>query len=161
MISLTHNIHINIHIYIYKNNNIIYQPSTNLSASAFTFTIHLPSGFARWPDGTKLGLEPEEEDSASETPALPKKCPRGQKKPKAKAKSEPGSKSAKKTLASDGGRTIETEYYNHPTLSDMPVARFGLRNHGLFSLQTPLHLQATFKSFWDSITIYVKTTHQS
>ena len=133
-------------------------PST-LSSS--TFSIHVPSCLARWPDGTKLGLEPEEEDSASEevAPVTVKKPPKGPKqKAKAKAKSEAaGSKSGKKTLVSDGGRTIETEYYNHPTLSDMPVARFGLKNHGFFSFQTPLlQLQAKFKSVID-----VKTTHHS
>ena len=81
----------------------------------------------RWPGGAKLGLEPEgdepEEDEEEEEDERPK--PKAKAKARAsKAKPKAGSsikKNAKFTPSDKGGRSVFTDYYNHPTLGDMPV----------------------------------------
>ena len=96
----------------------LYSPTSQ----AQTNSDFLPTS-ARWPDGTRLPLEPEDDDDQSASEGDEPKRKVKKEKAKAKAKAKDGKTPRPRVKKSDSGRTIETEYYNHPSLQDMPVTR--------------------------------------
>ena len=85
----------------------------------------------RWPGGHKLrepeSADDEDEDEESASPPPPPEKPKKNAKAKegAKKKAQPQPKAtagrSRKPL-SEGGRSVTTEFYNHATYEDMPVA---------------------------------------
>ena len=94
----------------------------------------------RWPDGSIVGLDPEEDvdevsddlrrggDADMEDEEKPRRSRGGAPKPKPAAKRAAKPRANKGGKASDGGRAVHTDYYNHASYDEMPASCLNRNN---------------------------------